>query len=249
VGRATAVLGLPAAGLKPARRHAAFAVLAALLAAYYASAESLWNFSLWWDVAWIGCVLMPAMFGLVWLALPFARARGLFLVAVALGALAAITTAADLDVVANFAKLAAVSLGGFWLLTYLESLSLVVLVAVVVPFVDAWSVWRGPTHVIVTQRKQIFTRLSVAFPTPGDHGSANLGLPDVLFFAIFLAATVRFRLRTRWTWPAMVASFGAAMAISVWLDLGGLPALPGLSIAFFAVNADLIWRRLRTRPT
>ena len=42
----------------------------------------------------------------------------------------------------------------------------------------------------------------------------------------------------------MALSFGATLAFAVWLDLGGLPALPGLSIAFLAVNGDLLWRRL-----
>jgi hypothetical protein len=43
----------------------------------------------------------------------------------------------------------------------------------------------------------------------------------------------------------MTASFGVTLAIAVWLDLGGMPALPGLSIAFLGANADLLWRRLR----
>ena len=135
----------------------------------------------------------------------------------------------------------------FWFLSYFDSLGWIVLVAAIIPWVDAWSVWRGPTHVIVTQKKEVFSNLSFAFPTPGEHTSANLGLPDLLFFALFLAATVRYQLRTRWTWLAMAASFGITLALSVWLDLGGLPALPGLSIAFVLVNADLIWHRLRPR--
>src|SRR5205823_1759882 len=102
-------------------------------------------------------------------------------------------------------------------------------------------------HVIVTEKKEVFSNLSFAFPTPGEHTSANLGLPDLLFFALFLAATVRYRLRTGWTWAAMAASFGVTLALSVWLDLGGLPALPGLSIGFVAASADLLWRRLRPR--
>jgi hypothetical protein len=228
-------------------RGVAFAVLAGFLLAYYAAVESLWNASLWNDVAWLALVLIPAMFALVWLALPLAQWRGAYVFTLGLVAIAAVTTWSGPPLLANFAKLAAVSFVGFLLLQWLESLSLVLLVAAIIPFVDAWSVWRGPTHVIVTQRKEIFTKLSVAFPTPGDHGSANLGLPDVLFFAVFLAATVRFRLRTPWTWLLMTASFGAAMAISVALDLGGLPALPGLSLALVLPNADLLWRRFRSR--
>ena len=226
-------------------RVAAFAALAALLAAYYAASESLWTASTWWDVALISLVLIPAVFALVYLVLPLVSARGLFLVALAFAAFAAVTTVAGLDALANFAKLAAVTAVAFWLLTYLETLGLVVPVAAIIPFVDAWSVWRGPTHVIVTERKEIFTNLSFALPVPGRHASANLGLPDLLFFALFLATCVRFRLRTGWTWLAMTLSFGVTLALAVWLDIGGLPALPGLSIAFLGVNADLLWRKLR----
>lgn len=226
-------------------RAAALAALAGLLAVYYATSESLWNASVWWDVAFLALAVIPAVFALVYLGLPLFGARGLLLLALALGAFAVVAEVADLSAVANFAKLAAVSTLAFGLLGYLEDLVLIVVVAAIVPFVDAWSVWRGPTHVIVTQRKHVFTTLSFAFPVPGEHGSANLGLPDLLFFALFLAACVRFRLRVRWTWLAMTLSFGATMAFAVWLELSGLPALPGLSIAFLGVNADLLWSRLR----
>jgi hypothetical protein len=39
------------------------------------------------------------------------------------------------------------------------------------------------------------------------------------------------------------------MALAIWLDpfgLGGLPALPLLSIAFLAANVDLLWSRIRS---
>ena len=80
---------------------------------------------------------------------------------------------------------------------------------------------------------------------PGERGSANLGIPDLLFFALFLAAADRWRLRVGWTWVALTASLGGTMAIAVWLDLAGLPALPGLSLGFLVPNADLIWRSFR----
>jgi hypothetical protein len=102
--------------------------------------------------------------------------------------------------------------------------------------------------VIVTHHEHVFTTLSYAFPVPGEHTAANLGLPDILFFALFLAASVRFGLRPGLTWLAMTASFGATIAIAVARDLGGLPALPLLSLAFLAPNADLLWRRMRGRP-
>ena len=37
----------------------------------------------------------------------------------------------------------------------------------------------------------------------------------------------------------------AFAAIAVGADVNGLPALPLLSVAFLAVNGDLLWRRLR----
>src|SRR5919198_1464779 len=111
----------------------------------------------------------------------------------------------------------------FRFLGYFESLWWLVLVAGIIPFIDSYSVWRGPTRHIVYEQRDVFTTLSFAFPVPGERGSANLGLPDLLFFALFLAAAVRWRLRIIWTWLAMVLSFGATMAIAVWWDVGGLP--------------------------
>ena len=216
-----------------------------MLGVYYAVSDSLWNASTWWDIAWLGAILIPTVFVLDYLVLPLLDYRGLPLLALALAAFAVICSAADLDAIANFAKLGAVTFAAFWFLSYFETLGWVLIVVAIIPWVDAWSVWRGPTHVIVTQKKEIFTTLSFAFPTPGEHTSANLGLPDLLFFALFLAATVRFGLRTRLTWLLMAASFGITLALSVWLELGGLPALPGLSIAFVLANGDLLWKRLR----
>ncbi len=237
VGRAAAVLRAP--------RVAAFVALAAALAAYYAGSESLWRAGRWWDIAWLSFVLIPAVFGLVWLVLPFVRARGLVAIALAFGAVAAIAEISGAGTVANFAKLGGITAAAFWFLGWFETLPWVVFVATLIPFVDAYSVWRGPTHDIVTKKKEIFTELSFLFPVPGEHAWANLGLPDLLFFALFLAACVRFGLRTSWTWLAMVASFGVTLALSVEFNRNGLAALPGLSIAFLAVNADLLWRALR----
>jgi hypothetical protein len=229
----------------PVLRGVAFAVIAAVLAAYYATSSSWWTASTWWDVAFLGCALIPAVFGLVYLALPLWRARGLLPVGAALVVLAVVFQLAGLDAPAGFAKLAAVTLLAFWFLGYFESASWVVVVALIIPFVDAYSVWKGPTRHIVEHQRHLFTTLSFAFPIPGEHGSANLGLPDLLFFGVFLAATVRFRLRQRLTWLCMTISFGATMALAVAFDLSGLPALPLLSLGFLAPNADLLWGRLR----
>jgi hypothetical protein len=117
-------------------------------------------------------------------------------------------------------------------------------VALLIPWIDAYSVWRGPTSNIVAHHEEVFTSLSFALPIPGEHDAARLGPPDLLFFALFVAAADRFGLRVFWTWLALALSFGATLAIAVGADISGLPALPGLSIAFLAVNIDLLWPTL-----
>jgi hypothetical protein len=226
-------------------RASALLALVAALAAYDAFHARLWNAgSDWWDVAFIALVLIPASFALVWLILPLRTARGLLPAGLALGVLAYALHVAGWHTPENLTKIFAVSFVGFWFLDYFESASWVVLVAFIIPWVDAYSVWRGPTKVIVTRHAHVFTTLSYAFPVPGEHTAANLGLPDLLFFALFLAAADRFSLRPGWTWLAMTASFGATIALTVALDLRGLPALPLLSLGFLAPNADLLWKRI-----
>ena len=226
------------------RGSAAAALLVALLA-YYVWQESLPRLGLWSDIALIAVVLIPAVFALVGLALPLRGAIGLLPVGLAAIVLAAVCQHAGWGIPANFVKLGATTALAFWFLGYFESALWVALVALIVPWVDAYSVWRGPTHHIVHHQQHLFTTLSFAFPVPGEHGSANLGVPDLLFFALFLAAAARWRMRVGWTWLALVASLGATMAIAVWAGLAGLPALPGLALAFLLPNADLLWAELR----
>jgi hypothetical protein len=237
VGRSPAVLN--------ARSAAGLGLFATLLV-YYEVAPHLWNATVWWDVAWIGAVLMPAVFGLVLMALPLRESRGLLPVGVAFAVLAAVLTVADIDVFANFARLGACTLIGWWFLGYFETIGWVVLVAAIIPWVDAYSVWRGPTKQIVEHHANVFGVLSFAFPVPGEHAAANLGMPDLLFFALFLAAAARFGLRVYWTWIALVAALGLTIAATVWWNLNGLPALPGIALGFLLPNADLLWRRWRS---
>ena len=230
VGRASAVLG---------------GTLLAALLVYYETSGHWWSAGVWWDVAWIACVLMPAVFALVLSALPLRAWRGVGLVGLAFAVLAAVLTVADANVFANFARLAGATLLGWWFLELFEAVSWVVLVACIIPWVDAYSVWRGPTKQIVTHHAHVFSVLSFAFPVPGEHASANLGMPDLLFFALFLGAASRFGLRVVWTWLCLVAALGATIALTVWWNLSGLPALPAVAIGFLVPNADLLWRQVR----
>lgn len=238
MGRATSLLD---------RRAAGFAALLAGLAVYYAGSDRLWDASTWWDVAWLALVIIPAVFGLVWFLLPFRQAKALPLVAIGFALLSVALSLAGLGAIANFTKLVTMTLIGFWFLTFFESVLWVALVASIIPIVDALSVWRGPTRHIVDKQPEVFSTLSFAFRIPGERGTANLGLPDLLFFALFLAASVRFRLRPGWTWVALTASFGLTIVLTVAFDVVGLPALPLLSLGFLAANVDLIWLALRRR--
>jgi hypothetical protein len=227
-------------------RGAGFAALLVALAVYYAVADSLWDGSTWWDVAFISLVLFPGVFGLVWFVLPLRRAPELHLLLLGLACvvLAATFGAADLTALASFAKLGATTALAFWFLGYFESVVWVSLVAALVPWVDIYSVFWGPTSKLIEHPGGV-SALSFAFRFPGENNYATLGVPDLLFFALFLAAAGRFHLRVAATWIAMIGLLAATIALAVWLDLRGLPALPALSLGFLLPNIDLIGRRAR----
>ena len=226
-------------------RAASLLILSVLLGVYYVVADSLTNFSLWAEVAILTFLVIPPVFALVYFALPLRRMTWLLQTGIGVAVLAVVLQIVGLDVLANFAKLGAVTLLAWWFLTFFETSAWVATVAVIIPWVDAVSVWRGPTKQIVTHKRELFTTFSFAFPVPGEEDTAQLGLPDLLFFALFLGATARWGLRTRLTWAAMTLSFGATLALAVGFDISGLPALPLLALGFLAPNADLLWRKLR----
>jgi hypothetical protein len=230
-------------------RAAAVLAVLILLALYYAFSEHLPALREWGDVAFLALGLMPLTLSLIGLALPLRRSasRALTVAAVAFVLIALLLEALDLDIAANFVKIAAVASVAWWFLGFFEALSWVLLVALLIIPVDSFSVARGPTKEIVENQPQVFDALSIAFPLPGQHSSAQLGLPDFLFFALFLGAADRFGLRVGWTWLAMALSFGATLTLAVAFDVAGLPALPLLSAAFILTNADLIWRAYRER--
>ena len=121
-----------------------------------------------------------------------------------------------------------------------------VIVAAIIPFVDAISVVAGPTNQIVNHHPEVYSAVAVAFLAPGG-GAAYLGPPDILFFALFLASTVRWNLRPGWTWLAMTGMYSLTLVTVNAVDVNGLPALPFLSAGFLLANGDLLWKRLR-RP-
>ena len=237
-----------AASVLSRRRAAALGALLVGLVTYGVVAPNLPGLPSGVDVAFHAVIVFPAFAAAIWLALPLARLRSLQLVLLAIGAgaLALGLALLDADSAANVAKLACFALVGFGFLTLFEELWWLALVAILVPWVDIWSVAAGPTEYVVEERPGIFEKIAVAFPTPGETATVNLGPPDVIFFSLFLAAAARFALRVPATWIGMTA-FLAATVVLVWSwdSVAGLPALPAVCLGFLLPNADLLWREVR----
>jgi hypothetical protein len=196
-------------------------------------------------VVLISVVVLPGTLLLALLALPLWRHGALLWAGVlVLALLALVFTVTHHGLEANFAKLFAALFAGWAFLSLFEALSWVVIIALVIPFVDIISVWRGPTHAITQKHFHVYLDVAIAFLVPGG-GAAYLGPPDVLFYALFLGAAARWQLRVGWTWLATTFMYAMTVVVANVADVGGLPALPFLSFGFFAANADLLWRRLR----
>ena len=217
------------------------------LAVWDAYAERLPDVADSWDVALVAGLLLPGTFAVAWLLLPFAADPRTLPAALLVGGLAALLDLAGFEGCFNVAKILAFTLAGFAFVQMLDALAWVVLVAAAIPWVDIASVYRGPTKAVVEEQPGLFERISVAFAVPGEDAAARLGPPDVIFFALFLAAASRFGLRLGATWIAMVVCLSTTLALTYAFDLDGLPALPALSVGFVLPNADLLWRSLRTK--
>jgi hypothetical protein len=225
-------------------RVRAFAALAIVVVAWFVVAPHLPHVALWWAIVIVSAAVMPATLGLVYIALPLWPRRWLVVAVVVVALLALVFSLLDLGLEANFAKLFAAVFAGWAFLLLFEQLSWVVLVAFVIPLVDAFSVWRGPTKAITSHHFEVYTAVAIAFLVPGG-GAAYLGPPDILFYALFLAAAARWRLRVFWTWFAMTFMYGLTIVIAQAVNIDGLPALPFLSFGFLVANADLLWRAMR----
>lgn len=236
----------PVLAARPPARVAAFVVLAVAVVTWYVVALRIVPVGLWPSVAIISAGVLPATLGLVLIAVPLWSSNWIVAAGVVLGVVAVGTWEADWHLASNFAKLGAYVCAGWVFLRLFEELSWVVIVAAIIPFVDAISVAAGPTNQIVNHHPAVYSAVAVAFVAPGG-GAADLGPPDILFYALFLAATVRWRLRPGWTWLAMTAMYSLTLVIVNLVSVNGLPALPFLSVGFLVANGDLLWRRLRRR--
>jgi hypothetical protein len=221
--------------------------VAAGLVGYAAVAGNLPDVSTRADVAVLALLVLPAFMSLVWLALPLWRMPFPVLLFGGTGLVVCwiVLDVVGLDALADVVKLSSFVLLGFWLLALFEELWWIALVALIIPWIDAWSVATGPTRYVTHRQPGFFEHVSVAFPVTGEHASLNVGPPDVIFFALFLAAADRFGLRVGWTWICMTAALSLTVVL-VWLADVGLPALPADAVGFLLPNADLIWRNVRS---
>jgi hypothetical protein len=232
------------------RRILAFVLLGAAVVTWFVVAPHVEKVGLWPTVVIVSVAVLPATLLLVLIALPLSRLRwyALVLAALALGLVALGCSEAGWELAANFAKLFAAAFAGWAFLGLFPDVGLVALVAAIIPVVDAISVFTpgAPTHEIVKNHISIYNDVAVAFVGP--HGAAaQLGPPDILFYALFLAAAGRFGLRVGWTWLATTGLYAATFPIAIAANVDGLPALPFLSAGFLAANADLLWKAVRKR--
>jgi hypothetical protein len=229
-------------------RAAAFVLLATAVGTWFVVARHVGPESLWVAVAIVSAGVMPATFALVFVALPLWSRRWTIGAAAVLALLAFGASREGWGLVGNFSKFGAAIFAGWFFLRVFEELAWVVIVAAIIPLVDAFSVFSrsGPTHQIIANHPGIYSDVSVAF-VASKIQAAYLGPPDILFYALFLAAAVRWRLRPGWTWLAMTGMYALTTVITAAGDFNGLPALPFLSFGFLAANADLLWRRFRPR--
>ena len=239
VGSATSLLSR--------RRAAALTAVVTALVAWDAGAGTLPDVGHWPDVLVVSFLLLPLTLTIPWLVLPFSSSRALLPLAAILAGVAVLFFVLDLGSLFNVTKVLALTAVGFLFMQVFEALSWVVLIALIIPWVDAISVWRGPTDYVVSEQPSLFDRISVAFRIPGESGSANLGPPDILFFALFLGTAARFGLRVGWTWASMVVLLALTLVLTTVVDVAGLPALPAIAIGFLLPNLDLIWRAWRER--
>ncbi len=155
--------------------------------------------------------------------------------------------AGDQTAVAGLGRALVATAAGVAAARLLEEPWNVALVAMVVIGVDVYSVFAGPTRVIVDERPGLLSALTVPLAAPGDASAALIGLTDFVFFGLFCAACLRWRLRPSLTIALCAASFSATIVASSALDRA-LPALPLLSLAFVLPNLRTLATR-RGAPT
>ena len=72
----------------------------------------------------------------------------------------------------NLAKLFALIALGFLFLTWFETVAWAVLIAAIIPWVDIWSVFFGPTEKVTEDHPSVFNDVAIEFAVPGSATTA-----------------------------------------------------------------------------
>jgi hypothetical protein len=148
--------------------------------------------------------------------------------------------------VANLSRILAAACLGIALSRYITSVGVVLIIVFAAVASDLFSVFAGPTRVLVQEDSPVLDGLLLVFPTFGSPLGFGLGLSDFIFLALFAAAS-RF-LNLRYAASLLGICFAAFLALTAGLLLERpLPALPFIAVAFVLVNADLIVASLAKR--
>jgi hypothetical protein len=148
--------------------------------------------------------------------------------------------------VGNLFRIVAAACVGISLARYVGSTGAVLLIVAVAVAADLFSVFAGPTKILLEEDSPVLDLLLLVFPSFGSTLGFGLGVSDFVFLALFAAASRFLNLR----YPATLygVCFATFLALTAGLLLERpLPALPFIAIAFVLVNADLILASLTTR--
>ena len=180
------------------------------------------------------------------------RARRLALVAVLALACVVLLNLLRVPIASDVAKVALGVSAGVGLMAPLDRPWWLLPISICVPLADAWSVFssNGVTHAVVeraaTQRAWIDWP-TIATPIAGydylDFG--RIGIVDILFAALFLAAARRWRLGVRRLLVVLPLAFVATTVLAYEREGQPVPALPILCLGFLACTLPALVRDLR----
>ena len=147
---------------------------------------------------------------------------------------------------ADLSRILAAACVGIALARYITSVGVVLIIVLAAIASDLFSVFAGPTRVLVQEDSPILDALLLVFPTFGSALGFGLGVSDFIFLALFAAASRYLDLRYAATLLGLC--FATFLAVTAGLLLQRpLPALPFIALAFVLVNADLIVASLAKR--
>lgn len=147
----------------------------------------------------------------------------------------------------SLAKIVFAACLGLWISLMLTSISQVLLIAALIIIVDFYSVFYGPTKMMMENNSSVVDYLTISLPVFGVKAQSMLGASDIVFFSLFIGTTLIYGLRRELTALTMTLSLLGTMIVGISLGYG-VPALPLLSVAFLLTNMDLLYRRFLDEP-